>query len=73
MAEKYCKKTHSYFYNIFLSCCQKNENTTFRFFIPNIINEFMNFEIFFQLGALLLVVVSGPLVVILLSARGGNL
>jgi len=33
----------------------------------------MNFEIFLQLTALLFVVVSGPLVVILLSARGGNL
>nr|AYQ94897.1 hypothetical chloroplast RF12 [Microspora sp. UTEX LB472] len=33
----------------------------------------MNFEVFLQLTALLLVVASGPLVVILLSARGGNL
>jgi hypothetical protein len=33
----------------------------------------MNFEIVLQLTALLLVVAAGPLVVILLSARGGNL
>nr|YP_009632310.1 hypothetical chloroplast RF12 [Parallela transversalis]AYQ22899.1 hypothetical chloroplast RF12 [Parallela transversalis] len=33
----------------------------------------MNLEIFFQLGALIFVVAAGPLVVILLSARGGNL
>lgn len=33
----------------------------------------MNFEIVFQLTSLLLVVAAGPLVVILLSVRGGNL
>nr|ALO21422.1 hypothetical chloroplast RF12 [Golenkinia longispicula] len=33
----------------------------------------MNFEILLQLTALLLVVAAGPLVVVLLSARGGNL
>jgi hypothetical protein len=33
----------------------------------------MSFDIFFQLGSLLLVVSAGPLVVILLSVRGGNL
>nr|YP_009184622.1 hypothetical chloroplast RF12 [Mychonastes jurisii]ALO62755.1 hypothetical chloroplast RF12 [Mychonastes jurisii] len=33
----------------------------------------MNFEIVLQLGSLLLVVAAGPLVVILLSAKGGNL
>ena len=33
----------------------------------------MNFEIVFQLASLFLVVAAGPLVVILLSARGGNL
>nr|WLG71289.1 hypothetical chloroplast protein RF12 [Chlorophyceae sp. KF-2023a] len=33
----------------------------------------MNFEVFFQLGALLLIVAAGPLVVVVLSARGGNL
>jgi hypothetical protein len=33
----------------------------------------MSFEVVFQLGALLLVVAAGPLVVILLSFRGGNL
>jgi hypothetical protein len=33
----------------------------------------MSFEVFFQLGALLLVVAAGPLVVVLLSFRGGNL
>nr|ALO21073.1 hypothetical chloroplast RF12 [Lobochlamys segnis] len=33
----------------------------------------MNFELILQLTSLLLVVAAGPLVVILLSARGGNL
>jgi hypothetical protein len=33
----------------------------------------MSLDIFFQLGSLLLVVSAGPLVVILLSLRGGNL
>jgi hypothetical protein len=33
----------------------------------------MNFEIVFQLASLLLIVAAGPLVVVLLSARGGNL
>lgn len=33
----------------------------------------MNLEIIFQLGSLLLVVAAGPLVVVLLSARGGDL
>ena len=34
---------------------------------------FMNLEIVFQLASLLFVVAAGPLVVVLLSARGGNL
>nr|YP_009185056.1 hypothetical chloroplast RF12 [Characiochloris acuminata]YP_009185087.1 hypothetical chloroplast RF12 [Characiochloris acuminata]ALO63323.1 hypothetical chloroplast RF12 [Characiochloris acuminata]ALO63332.1 hypothetical chloroplast RF12 [Characiochloris acuminata] len=33
----------------------------------------MNFELVLQLTSLLLVVAAGPLVVVLLSARGGNL
>ncbi|MGQ2964140.1 MAG: photosystem II reaction center protein Ycf12/Psb30 [Agrobacterium sp.] len=33
----------------------------------------MNFELVLQLTSLLLIVVAGPLVVILLSVRGGNL
>lgn len=33
----------------------------------------MNFEIVFQLASLLLIVAAGPLVVVLLSARGGDL
>nr|YP_009629535.1 hypothetical chloroplast RF12 [Chlorococcum tatrense]ALO63166.1 hypothetical chloroplast RF12 [Chloromonas perforata]AYQ94319.1 hypothetical chloroplast RF12 [Chlorococcum tatrense]WCO87406.1 hypothetical chloroplast RF12 [Chlorococcum sp. KSF0227] len=33
----------------------------------------MNIELVFQLGSLLLVVAAGPLVVVLLSLRGGNL
>nr|ALO21519.1 hypothetical chloroplast RF12 [Lobochlamys culleus] len=33
----------------------------------------MSFELILQLTSLLLVVAAGPLVVILLSARGGNL
>ena len=33
----------------------------------------MNFEIVLQLTSLLLVVAAGPLVVVLLSFRGGNL
>jgi hypothetical protein len=33
----------------------------------------MNFEIILQLTSLLFVVAAGPLVIILLSARGGNL
>jgi hypothetical protein len=33
----------------------------------------MNFEVVFQLASLLLVVAAGPLVVVLLSFRGGNL
>nr|AYQ95026.1 hypothetical chloroplast RF12 [Palmellopsis texensis] len=33
----------------------------------------MNLELILQLTSLLLVVAAGPLVVILLSARGGNL
>lgn len=33
----------------------------------------MGFEVVFQLAALLFVVSAGPLVVILLSVRGGNL
>jgi hypothetical protein len=33
----------------------------------------MNFEIIFQLTTLLFVVAAGPLVILLLSARNGNL
>lgn len=33
----------------------------------------MNFEVFFQLGALFLILASGPLVIVLLASRGGNL
>ncbi len=33
----------------------------------------MNFEIVLQLGALAFIVAAGPLVIVLLSARGGNL
>jgi hypothetical protein len=33
----------------------------------------MNLEVVFQLASLLLVVAAGPLVVVLLSVRGGNL
>jgi hypothetical protein len=33
----------------------------------------MNLEVVFQLASLLLVVAAGPLVVVLLSFRGGNL
>ncbi len=33
----------------------------------------MNFEVFFQLGALFLVLAAGPLVIILLASRSGNL
>nr|ALO21115.1 hypothetical chloroplast RF12 [Carteria crucifera] len=33
----------------------------------------MNFELLLQLTALFLVLAAGPLVVVLLSARGGNL
>lgn len=33
----------------------------------------MNLEIVFQLASLVFVVAAGPLVVVLLSARGGNL
>nr|YP_009241528.1 hypothetical chloroplast RF12 [Scherffelia dubia]YP_009241553.1 hypothetical chloroplast RF12 [Scherffelia dubia]AMP43435.1 hypothetical chloroplast RF12 [Scherffelia dubia]AMP43460.1 hypothetical chloroplast RF12 [Scherffelia dubia] len=32
----------------------------------------MNLEVFFQLGALFLIVASGPLVIILLSSTTGN-
>ena len=32
----------------------------------------MNFEVVFQLGALLLILTSGPLVIILLSTKNGN-
>jgi hypothetical protein len=33
----------------------------------------MNFEIILQLASVLLILAAGPLVVVLLSARGGNL
>ena len=33
----------------------------------------MNFEIIFQLASLLFVVAAGPLVIVLLFSRGGNL
>ena len=33
----------------------------------------MNFEIVLQLTALLFIVAAGPLVIVLLSSRGGNL
>jgi Photosystem II complex subunit Ycf12 len=33
----------------------------------------MNFEVFFQLTALFFILSAGPLVIILLSSRGGNL
>jgi hypothetical protein len=33
----------------------------------------MNLQIFFQLTALLFVLAAGPLVVVLLASRGGNL
>nr|YP_009104971.1 hypothetical chloroplast RF12 [Watanabea reniformis]AIT93620.1 hypothetical chloroplast RF12 [Watanabea reniformis] len=33
----------------------------------------MNLEIFFQLTSLLFVLAAGPLVVVLLASRGGNL
>ena len=35
--------------------------------------EIMNLQIFFQLAALLFIVGAGPLVVVLLASRGGNL
>jgi len=43
------------------------------FYFKISIHQIMNFEIVLQLTSLLLVVAAGPLVVILLSARGGNL
>nr|YP_009367595.1 hypothetical chloroplast RF12 [Pseudocharacium americanum]YP_009367684.1 hypothetical chloroplast RF12 [Ignatius tetrasporus]ARK14619.1 hypothetical chloroplast RF12 [Pseudocharacium americanum]ARK14708.1 hypothetical chloroplast RF12 [Ignatius tetrasporus] len=33
----------------------------------------MNLEIFFQLTALFLIVTAGPLVIVLLSSRSGNI
>jgi hypothetical protein len=33
----------------------------------------MNFEVFFQLGALFLILAAGPLVIVVLASRGGNL
>nr|YP_009492331.1 hypothetical chloroplast protein RF12 [Stauridium tetras]AWI69020.1 hypothetical chloroplast protein RF12 [Stauridium tetras] len=33
----------------------------------------MNVDIFIQLASLILIVAAGPIVVVLLSARGGNL
>ncbi|KAF8054432.1 ycf12 (chloroplast) [Scenedesmus sp. PABB004] len=33
----------------------------------------MNFEIIFQLTSVVLILAAGPLVVVLLAARGGNL
>lgn len=33
----------------------------------------MNFEILLQLSTLVFIVAAGPLVIVLLSARGGNL
>jgi hypothetical protein len=38
-----------------------------------VFSSFMNLDIVIQLVSLLLVVAAGPIVVILLSARGGNL
>jgi hypothetical protein len=33
----------------------------------------MNLEVVFQLGSLIFILAAGPLVVVLLAARGGNL
>ena len=33
----------------------------------------MNLEIFFQLASLLFIIAAGPIVIILLASRGGNL
>jgi hypothetical protein len=41
------------------------------FFIPG--RNYMNFEIFFQLIALFFILAAGPLVIVLLAARSGNL
>lgn len=53
-------------------------NSLFHFLIFLIVkfkifHNYMNLEIVFQLTSLILVVAAGPLVVVLLSARGGNL
>jgi hypothetical protein len=43
------------------------------FFLKLYFEFFMNFEIILQLASLVFILAAGPLVVVLLSARGGNL
>jgi len=37
-----------------------------------ILKIYMNFEVFFQLGALFLILAAGPMVIVLLSTKTGN-
>lgn len=50
--------------HIFNAFIKYNDDTT---------HETMNFEIVLQLTALVFIVAAGPLVIVLLSSRGGNL
>lgn len=49
----------------------KKKETTLSNYIAT--RKTMNFEIVLQLTALLFIVAAGPLVIVLLSSRGGNL
>ena len=45
----------------------------YNFIVINKINKKMNFEIFFQLIALFFVLSAGPLLIVLVASRGGNI
>jgi hypothetical protein len=52
---------------------EKIETVLIVFFLKLYFEFFMNFEIVLQLASLVFILAAGPLVVVLLSARGGNL
>lgn len=69
------KKEIFSFFEIFFCLCQNRENFySFDCFFLKLEFEFsMNFEIVLQLASVIFILAAGPLVVVLLSARGGNL
>ena len=61
-----------HFFEIF-GIIEEIETVLIVFFLKLYFEFFMNFEIVLQLASLVFILAAGPLVVVLLSARGGNL
>jgi hypothetical protein len=56
-----------------LQAKQPNQITKLPVTFQQIKKDIMNLQIFFQLAAILFIIGAGPLVVVLLASRGGNL